>query len=81
MKAIIESGNDFNNKSITLLRIRELNNTLFKSVKFLNELNDKSNDNKINNLMKMFRISVSSMTGCIGSNRKITLWSNRFDRY
>ena len=59
MEAIIESGNYFNNKLNTLLRIRELNNNLLKCGNVLNELKDKSIDNKINNnLMKMFRISV-----------------------
>ena len=58
MEVIIESGNDFKNKLITLLRIKELDNNLLKSVNVLNELKDKSIDNKINNLVKMFRISV-----------------------
>ena len=41
-------------KLSTLLRIRELNNNSLKSVNVLNELKDKSIDNKINNnLVKM----------------------------
>ena len=59
MNSIIESKNYLNNKFITLLRIRELNNNLLKCGNILNELKDKSIDNKIdNNLVKMFRIIV-----------------------
>ena len=59
MKSIVEIKKNSIYKLNTLLRIRELNNNLLKSVNVLNELNDKSIDNKINNnLVKMFRISV-----------------------
>ena len=59
MNSIIKSENDFKNKSITLFRIRGLINNLMKCGNVLNELKDKSIDNKINNnLVKMFRISV-----------------------
>ena len=59
MNSIIESERNSNYKLNMLLRIKELNNNLLKSVNVLNELKDKSIDNKINNnLVKMFRISV-----------------------
>ena len=59
MNSIIESERNSNYKLNMLLRIKQLNNNLLKSVNVLNELKDKSIDNKINNnLVKMFRISV-----------------------
>ena len=59
MNSIIENEKHLNIKLIALLRIRELNNNLLKCGNILNELKDKSIDNKIdNNLVKMFRISV-----------------------